>query len=214
MPDDFSVLPDSECKERKQAVRGCPLLEGDRGKAWVDCCTRRFLPLARRLAGDDPLTEDVLQESWIKVLEAVGRARFDGPKACPWVRTIVANTAGNVRCQRERRGEVPLREVADPDPDPEALAREREQMVLIRERIRQLPDTCRQVLELRLKGLPNPEIARRLHLSRGNVAVRLHRGARLLGHRLDSCLQPSPLAGSRGNSSGSERSAEKSEESL
>ena len=36
MPDDFPVLPDPE---HKQSVRGCPLLEGNRGKARVACCT-------------------------------------------------------------------------------------------------------------------------------------------------------------------------------
>ena len=191
MPDEFPVHPDSE---HKQAVRSCPLLEGDRGKAWVGCCTRRFLSLARRLAGDDSLAEDVLQESWIKVLEAVGRARFDGPRACPWVRKIVANTARNARHQREHRGEEPLREEEeqDPNPDPEAFVLEREQLLLVEEMIRQLPDTCRQVLELRLKGLPNPEIARRLQLSSGNVSIRLHRGVRLLRRQLDSRIRSLP----------------------
>ena len=214
MSDDFPVLPDPERKEYKQSVRNCPLLEGNRGKAWVACCTRRFLPLARRLAGDDPLAEDVLQESWIRILEAVRPTRLGGSKACPWVRTIIANTVRDVLRKRQHLGEEPLREVADPTPDPEALAWKREQLDLIKKAIRQLPDIYGQVLELRLKGLPNPEIARRLHLSRSNVAIRLHRGVRLLGRRLDSRLQSSPLAGSRVNSSGSERSAEKSEESL
>ena len=208
MPDDFPVFPDPE---RKQSVRGCPLLEGNRGKAWVACCTRRFLPFARRLAGDDSLAEDVLQESWIKVLEAVGRARFDGPRACPWVRKIVANTARNARHQREHRGEEPLREEEeqDPNPDPEAFVLERERLLLVGERIRQLPDTCRQVLELRLKGLPNPEIARRLHISGTNVSTRLNRAVRLLSRPRDARLR-SPLAAiSRNDSSRPEHPAEK-----
>ncbi len=120
MAGDFHVLPTPELK---QAARDCPLLKCD-SEAWIVCCSRRFFPLARRIAGDDSLAEDVLQTSWVKILQSVNHARFEGPKACPWVSKIVANTAENVRRQREQRGEVAFREEVDlhPDPDPEALA--------------------------------------------------------------------------------------------
>ncbi len=60
MPDDFHVLPTPKLK---QAAKDCPLLEGN-SEAWIVCCSRRFFPLARRVAGNDDLVHDVLQTSW------------------------------------------------------------------------------------------------------------------------------------------------------
>ena len=68
------------------AVR-CPLLEDDL-EQWVRCCTCRFLPLARRVAGDDDVAHDALQQSWIIVLEKLHEYRGESP-ACGWVGAIV-----------------------------------------------------------------------------------------------------------------------------
>ena len=51
----------------REAVQ-CPLLDGEL-EQWVRCCTCRFLPLARRVAGDDDVAHDALQQSWVIVLE-------------------------------------------------------------------------------------------------------------------------------------------------
>ena len=186
MADDFPIQP---APERASSEADCPLLEGD-SEAWIVCCSGRFLPLARRIAGDDALAEDVLQVSWIKVLQAINHIRFEGPKACPWVGRVVTNTARDFDRKRVRRREVPLQDRKDPTQDPEALARERELLVLCREMIDLLPATYRQVLKLRLyQGLSNKQISRCLHLSRGNVAVRLNRAVALLKRRFDARIR-------------------------
>ena len=188
MSDDFHVLPTLKLK---QAAKNCPLLERN-SEAWIACCSRRFFPLARRIAGDDSLAEDVLQTSWIKIIQSVKHARFEGPKACPWVRTIVANTAENVRRQREQRGEVAFCEEIDLHPDPEALARNKELTALLAEMIQMLPGTYRQILELRLyQDLSTRQTAERLHISRSSVSTRLSRAVRLLQGRLDARLRSS-----------------------
>ena len=188
MPDDFHILPTPKLK---QAVRDCPLLEGNL-EGWIICCSRRFFPLARRIVGEDSLAEDVLQTSWIKILQSINHACFEGPKACPWVHRIVANTAENVRRQREQRGEVASREEVDLHPGPEALAQERELLALLAEMIQMLPGTYRQILDLRLyQGLSNRQTAERLHISRSSVATRLSRAVRLLQGRLDARLRAS-----------------------
>lgn len=188
MASDFHVLPTPGLK---QAARDCPLLERD-SDAWIACCSRRFFPLARRIAGDDSLAEDVLQTSWIKIIQSVKHARFEGPKACPWVRTIVANTAENVRRQREQRGEVASREEVDLHPDPETLAQNKELTALLAEMIQMLPGTYRQVLELRLyQDLSTRQTAERLHISRSSVSTRLSRAVRLLQGCLDARLRSS-----------------------
>ena len=135
MSGDFHVLPTPKLK---RAAKDCPLLECD-SQAWIACCSRRFLPLAKRIAGDDRLAEDVLQTSWIKILQSINHACFDGPKACPWVHTIVTNTAKDFHGKRVRRREDPLQDERAPAQDPEALAQERELLVLLREMIDLLP---------------------------------------------------------------------------
>ena len=186
MSDDFHILPTPKLK---QAAKDCPLLEANL-EGWIICCSRRFFPLARRIAGDDSLAEDVLQTSWIKILQSINHASFKGPKACPWVHEIVANTAENVRRQREQRGEVASREEIDSHPGPEALAYEKELLALLAEMIQVLPGTYRQVLDLRLyQGLSTRQTAERLHISRSSVSTRLSRAVRLLKGRLDARLR-------------------------
>ena len=194
MPGDFHVLPTPKLK---QAAKDCPLLERD-SEAWIACCSRRFLPLAKRIAGDDSLAEDVLQTSWIKILQSINHACFDGPKACPWVHRIVTNTAKDCHRERVRRREDPLRGGRNPTLDPETLAQEKELLVLLREMIDLLPGTYRQVIKLRLyQGFSNKEISRRLHVSRGNVAVRMNRAIALLKRRIDTRARSFSPQGSR-----------------
>ena len=185
MPKSLNVLPNPVLKPKDT---DCPLLEGNL-EEWIVCCSQRFFPLARRIAGEDSLAEDTLQISWVKVLQSINRAYFNGPKACPWVATIVANAARDEVRQRGRRREVPLFDVPSPDCTPEALAQERQLLTLLREMISRLPETYRQVIDLRMvEGLSTRQTAELLHVSRGNVRVRLHRAVRLLQRYLDSRL--------------------------
>lgn len=181
-PDDFHVLPTPKLK---RAAQDCSLLEDDL-EGWIVCCSRRFFPIARRITGDDGLAEDVLQTSWIKILQAINHACFEGPKACPWVHRIVTNTARDVRYQHARRREVFLREEPASNPSPEALVQEKELHALLREMVSLLPDTYRQVLELRAyQGLSSQQTAERLRISRSSVSTRLNRAVHLLQSRLE-----------------------------
>ena len=183
MSGDFHVLPTPKLT---RAAKDCPLLERN-AEAWITCCSRRFFPIAKRIAGDDNLAEDVLQTSWIKILQSLNHASFNGPKACPWVHRIVTNTARDFHGKRVRRRENQLQGERAATLDPETLAQERELLVLLREMIDLLPGTYRQVIKLRLyQGFSNKEISRRLHVSRGNVAVRMSRAITLLKRRIDA----------------------------
>ena len=163
------------------------------------CCSRRFVPVARRIAGDDDLAQDILQESWIRVLEHVGAYRGT-PPACAWVRSIVRNCALEFGRKQHRAIEEPADAgIEDPAPDPEAQAREREMMSLLHEMVAALPATYREVCEMRYdRELSTAETARRLGISRSNVSTRLARAVRMLKQRLDRRLRfpaPSPGAG-------------------
>ena len=193
MSGDFHVLPTPKLK---QTVTACPLLERD-GAAWIACCTRRFLPLARRIVGDDSLAEDVLQVSWIKILQTTRPCRSHA-KACPWVHRIVANTAKDFHRKRARRREDELEDQVAPTRDPEALAQERELQVLLKEMIDLLPGTYRQVMKLRLyQGFSTKQISRCLHISRGNVAVRMNRAISMIKRRIDARALSLAKEGSR-----------------
>ena len=194
MPDHFHVLPTPKLK---QAAKDCPLLEGN-SEAWIACCSRRFFPLARRVAGNDDLVHDVLQTSWIKILQSLNHVSFSGPKACPWVHQIVTNTAKEFHGKQVRRREDPLEDQAAPTRSPEAIAQERELLVLLREMIDLLPGTYRQVIKLRLyQGLSTKQVSQNLHISRGNVAVRMNRAISLLMRRIDARTQSLSTIGSR-----------------
>lgn len=189
MPKHLNVLPNPALKPE---VTNCALLESN-VEEWIVCCSQRFFPLANRIARDDALAEDALQIAWTKILQSINRAYFDGPKACPWVGKIVANTAKTVRRQRHRRREVPLFEVQAPIRTPEDLAQEKQMLALLREMISLLPDTYRQVIELRVvEGLSTRQTADLLHISRSNASSRLNRAVKLLQQRLDSRIQSVP----------------------
>ena len=67
------------------------------------------------------------------------------------------------------------------------MAQERELLVLLREMIDLLTGTCRQVIELRLyQGFSTKEISRHLHISRGNVAVRMNRAISVIKRSIDA----------------------------
>lgn len=182
----LSVLPNPALKPK---VTNCALLEGDI-EEWIACCTQRFCPLARRIAKDDSLAEDALQTSWIKILQSINKAYFNGPVACPWVARIVVNTAKNINRQRNQRAEVPLVEIETPGRSPEDLAQEKRRLVLLREMISLLPETYRQVIDLRIyKGFSVQQTANLLCISRSNVSTRLNRAVKMLRKRLNARIQ-------------------------
>lgn len=182
----LSVLPDPAFKPK---VTNCALLEGNI-EEWIVCCTQRFCPLARRIAKDDSLAEDALQISWIKVLQSINHAYFNGPEACSWVAKIVANTAKNINRQRHQRAEIPLVEIEAPGRSPEALAQEKQQLVLLREMISLLPETYRQVIDLSVhKGFSAQQTANLLCISRSNVSTRLNRAVKMLRNGLNARIK-------------------------
>ena len=171
----------------EEAVR-CPLLDHD-PEAWIRCCTARFLPMARRIAGDDATAQDALQDSWIIVLEKLYQYRGE-PPACGWVGTIVRHEAGH-RAARQNRAALPA--YAGPKAAASTLdeaVHRRHLLRILLEAIDHLPPTYREVVRLRdFDERPIADVARELHISRSNVAVRLHRAHNLLRRRLVRLLQ-------------------------
>lgn len=135
------------------AACGCPLLNRD-WEAWIACCTKRFLRLARIIAGDDARAEEALQKSWIKVWRKLGSYR-----GAP------------------RPADAPEAPVLDAD---EAARRERLYR-LLDAAVGELSPMYREVIALRYgEGLSTGQAADRLHTSRSNVSTRLNRAVKTL----------------------------------
>ena len=165
----------------EQAAQNCPLLDDQASReAWVACCTRRFLGLARRVAGGDALAEEVLQESWVRVLTHACEYRGGSP-ACSWVGMIVANCAKDYRDRedRERHPRPAFKEGPDATRNPEVRAQERELLGLLHAIVDELPSKSREVYEMRyLEGHSTAETANILGISKSAVGSRLDRAVR------------------------------------
>ena len=171
-----------------EAVR-CPLLDRD-PEGWLRCCTARFLPVARRVAGDDATARDALQESWIIVLEKLCQYRGE-PPACGWVGTIVRHEAGHRAARTNREAPLEPGRPASGEAGPDEALHRRQLVRVLLEAIDHLPPTYADVVRLRdLDERPVAEVARELHISRSNVAVRLHRAHKLLRRHLLRALGP------------------------
>ncbi len=178
----------------RSAAQACPLLQSDRAKgAWIDCCTRRFVPMARRIAGNDALAEDALQVSWMKIIQATNTV-LGGPKACPWVAKVITNTIRDAQRKERRHREVPLESAGAlvARQNVELEVQERQMLELLREVVRMLPSTYRRVYELRIQqDLSTKETAERLNITRSNVSTILYRTVKMIEHKLNKRLRTS-----------------------
>ncbi len=174
----------------------------------------RLLGFARAFCPSLALAEEVVQETWLAVLE--GLAGFEGRSSLrTWIFAICANRA-RTRAAREGR-QVPLADLsADPDepavdpsrfrpngmwaePPPRGDARPPEEILLSREAVERvraaldaLPAAQRAVVTLRdLEGLPGPDVCNVLGLSETNMRVLLHRGRSRLRRILEDYVRSS-----------------------
>jgi RNA polymerase sigma factor (sigma-70 family) len=136
---------------------------------------RPAVRLAARLLGDDDAAEDVVQDSFVAMLDALDTFDERRPFA-PWFYRIVVNRCSNARRSRARRATEPLSpalEAAHPGPD-----RETDRRVLrgrLEEALAELPARQRDVLMLYdVDGFTGPEIAEMLGISSGTVRWHLH----------------------------------------
>lgn len=148
--------------------------------------------LCRLVGGDRPLAEDLVQETFLRVLRQ--RTRHPGRPFKPWLYTIATNLARDyfksaaVR-QRWQEGndEETLRQLSDSTPGPEACALAAEQGSEVAAALAQLGEEYRTVLLLRFyQGLSLNEIAEALQIPLGTVKWRLSMGV----HRLRAILAP------------------------
>ena len=188
----------------------------------IDSYGATMLRVARMYVRDRATAEEVVQETWLAVLNGIDR--FEGRSSLKtWLFRILTNRA---KTRGERDGRiVPFSALAgagteadepsvDPDrflgpdsPEPGAWAApprawpqdkllERETLGVIRSAIEQLPETQREVIRLRdVEGWSPMEVAEALEISDGNQRVLLHRARSKVRAALELYLDPEIAGG-------------------
>ena len=147
-----------------------------------ESASERLLAFARSLVDDEMLAEDLLQETFLTLIEAADN--YDGSRpAMPYVRGILHRKAQQARARPARY------ETSGTDPDEievgTGVEAERpdctEFLARVSAAISGLPRPYREVLQLNLEGGYTPaEIGHRLGRAAGTIWVQLHRGLELL----------------------------------
>ena len=158
--------------------------------SWADLAAHRsyLVQFARRRLMDPALAEDLVHD----VFEAVvtGRAEFGGRSALrSWLVAILKHKIVDLVRQRVGHDSLDTAEGEDgpgpmfecPQPRPDDVAEQRQRLRRTLVRIGELPDTLRQVIELRvLQDRSTADVCRTLAISEQNLFVRLHRARRVL----------------------------------
>ena len=150
-----------------------------------------LLRFAQRKLHDPCLAEDVVHDVFEAVLS--GRAHFEGRSALrSWLTGILkhkivdlvrtrANTDSLEQAFGDDEDGSPADYIECPHPRPDALAEQRQRLAHTLARIEALPDSLRDVMQLRvLHDLPTQTVCSRLAISEDNLFVRLHRARRQL----------------------------------
>ena len=153
----------------------------------------RLYRYLQRLVEDPPAAEDLFQQTWLRVMENLGR--YDARRSFEtWLFSVAHNLAiDHLRKRRpdsldETLPEGGLRhEVADAHPDALEQALEWERAGLVAEALRELPAIHREVLTLRFEeDLKLEQIAEVAHVPLSTVKSRLQRSLEGLRSRLQN----------------------------
>ena len=150
---------------------------------------RQCFGLALRMLGDPALSEEVVQEVFIKIWSQPTSYSPQKGKFASWLLSVVHH-----RCidelRRSSRTETPLDDETatsllntqpDPEPQPPEQAWIHEQQTAVRKALEHLPQNQRLVLELAyFKGLSHSEIASQLDQPLGTVKTRIRLGMQSL----------------------------------
>lgn len=160
--------------------------------------------LACYLTGDAVLSEDIIQDVFLRAFRGFPDFRGEAPRA--WLFAIVRNCCHSALAARRARGRhvtseclvagapgEPLAELPDERETPEAALMRVREIEVVRASIHALPEPFREAIVLReLEELSYKEIAAVTGVAIGTVMSRISRGRELLAKSL---LAPAPSAG-------------------
>jgi RNA polymerase sigma-70 factor (ECF subfamily) len=139
------------------------------------------------IVGDYHLGEDLVSETYVRMLERINTYTYTGAPFRAWLYRIAHNLAINaVTRRRPVAGEDALGAIALTDDDPAIAAERHAEYAAVRQAIAQLTDEQQQVILLRfVANQPIAEVAQSLHKSEGAVKQLQLRALRSLGRLLD-----------------------------
>ncbi len=158
----------------------------------VDAYAPRLYGLLYRMVGSAAQAEDLLQETFVKMLRGLGRYREDG-RFEPWLFSIAANLARDAIRRRGRAvpvatgqdGQDCIARLAGEGPGPDSRLLQVEQAQTLEQALATLSETQREVILLRFfSDLPFKQIAEMLQIPLGTALARAHRGLKHLRERL------------------------------
>jgi RNA polymerase sigma factor (sigma-70 family) len=152
--------------------------------------------LACYLTRDPALSEDVVQDSFVRAFRAFNQFRGDSPRA--WLFAIVRNCCRSAQSTRTGRlglvategslneqAAAAMRDHADPSPTPEEAAIRQAEIDGVRVAIESIPEPFREAVVLRdIEDLSYAEVAEVTGVPIGTVMSRLSRGRSMLAAAL------------------------------
>ncbi len=158
----------------------------------MDAYRTAFYGLARRYVGSHPETDDVLQDSFVKVYQNL-RGLTQPEAFFPWARRIIVNTALDHLRRRRRSGEVLVDEAEHPEvatresafEPPDRGVERREFLRRLELALHALPPRQREVVVLHdVEGLTTQEVAERCGIPAATVRSNLFYGREKLRREL------------------------------
>lgn len=146
---------------------------------------RRAFGVAYRLMGQREDAEDLVQETFLAVLERIDTFQA-GRRFAPWFYRILVNRGLNARKARALRvmEEIPVNAAAR-SVGPDRAAEQSELREELRQAMAGLPERQRTIVQLsELEGFTSPEIAEVLEISEGTVRWHLHEARKTLRRAL------------------------------
>jgi len=143
---------------------------------------RRFI---RRRVGDHHVTDDLLQETFLRIHRSVETLN-ESDRLAAWVYRIARNVIHDH--YRATNGNVSLAELDVAEEDHGKNQLRASAGIWLEELIGQLPPTYQEALRLsEIEGLPQHEVADRLGLSVSGAKSRVQRGRAMLRDALNQC---------------------------
>lgn len=184
----------SQASDLTRLVQSAKAGEPEALERLVDLYARRLYGLLYRLTGSRTDAEDLLQETFIRMLRGLQAYRENG-RFEAWLFSIAANLArdflrrqnrtapaGNSLSRNEQQPVLPSNE-----PTPEEKFAEAERVDLLQRAMNELSSSEREIVSLRFfSGLGFKDIAEILGVPLGTALARAHRAVKHLREKLQS----------------------------
>jgi RNA polymerase sigma factor (sigma-70 family) len=165
-----------------ELIEGCRKGERTAQRALYDLYCRKMMVVCLRYSKATPEAEDILQEGFVKVFQAIGNFRAES-KLETWITRIMVNTALNAK--RKKLYLFPMVDIEETNLPEVEMSISGIHFTQLLEMIQALPQGCQIVFNLfAIEGFSHKEIAEQLGISEGTSKSQFARAKSLLQQRL------------------------------